>query len=78
MEWMQTAPRLLGIGTGEWLSEVGFVPHKGSSMGVIADLFLEFHAGCIAAAYLIGHLYSLIWQRSGSAAGSGRSSISSS
>jgi hypothetical protein len=33
-------------------------------VGFIADLFLEFHAGCIAAAYLIGHLYSLAWQRS--------------
>ncbi|AMV16748.1 hypothetical protein [Planctomyces sp. SH-PL14] len=64
MEWMQTAAGSSGIGTGEWMSEVGFVPYKGSSMGFIADLFLEFHAGCIAAVYLIGHLYSLAWQRS--------------
>lgn len=64
MEWMQTAPGTSGIDPGEWLSEVGFMPHKGSAMGFVADLYLEFHIGCVLFAYLLGKTFSLVWQRS--------------
>lgn len=62
--WMVDEPGTGGFSDWDWLESVGFLPLRGSSGGLVADMFVEFWYFGFIACFLIGYLYGKCWRRS--------------
>jgi oligosaccharide repeat unit polymerase len=61
--WMATQRDVSGIGDAQWREVLGWIPVRGSAVGFVGDLFLEFSwpglLGCLA----LGRFFGWLWTR---------------
>lgn len=47
----------------QWMQSLHWTPDRGSAVGFVADMYLEFGWGFAALSYVLGSLFNLLWQR---------------
>jgi hypothetical protein len=61
--WMVGQSSVAGITDLDWINSVGWVPLRGSSVGLVADSFQEFSYGYVVICYLLGFFYTSLWMK---------------